>query len=148
MPFLLHHHATSYKLGHHHNRFMAIVLGPPGWAGARKKLLLDFMVLGRITRGRHTDDNLGGRHSIWTNQQSTSINPSILCQMPCLPYPPNLSWLRTGTGICWIAYPRGLVTPRPVKWKPKLVVAQELLQVGWPSHTASTESKHWTLNIQ
>jgi len=33
-------------------------------------------VLGRITRGRHTN-NPGGRHSIWTNQQSTSINPPI-----------------------------------------------------------------------
>jgi len=40
------------------------------------KLLLDFMVQGRITRGRHTD-NPGGRHSIRTNQQSTSINPPI-----------------------------------------------------------------------
>jgi len=34
------------------------------------------MVLGRITRGRHTD-NPGERHSIWTNQQSISINPPI-----------------------------------------------------------------------
>jgi len=34
------------------------------------------MVLGSITRGRHTD-NPGGRNSIWTNQQSTSINPPI-----------------------------------------------------------------------
>jgi len=34
------------------------------------------MVLARITRGRHTD-NPDGRHFIWTNQQSTSINPPI-----------------------------------------------------------------------
>jgi len=34
------------------------------------------MVLGRITRDRHTD-SLGGRHFIRTNQQSTSINPPI-----------------------------------------------------------------------
>jgi len=34
------------------------------------------MVLGRITRGRHTD-NLGGRYSTRNNQQSTSINPPI-----------------------------------------------------------------------
>jgi len=33
----------------HHNRFTAIFQGPPGWAGARRKLLLDFMVQGRIT---------------------------------------------------------------------------------------------------
>jgi len=33
-------------------------------------------VLGGITRGRHTN-NLGGRHSIRTNQQSTCISPPI-----------------------------------------------------------------------
>ena len=60
----------------HHNHFMALFPGPPGWASARRKLLLDFVVLGRTTRGRHTD-NPRGRHSIRTNQQSTSINPSI-----------------------------------------------------------------------
>jgi len=60
----------------HHNCFTALFPGPPGWAGARRKLLLDFMVLGRITRGIHTD-NPDGRHSIRTNQQSTSINPPI-----------------------------------------------------------------------
>jgi len=38
----------------HHNRFTALFLGPPGWAGARRKLLLDFMVIGRITRGTQT----------------------------------------------------------------------------------------------
>jgi len=27
----------------HHNRFMALFLGPPGWAGDRRELL-DFMV--------------------------------------------------------------------------------------------------------
>jgi len=31
----------------HHNRFMAPFPGPPGWAGARRKLL-DFMVQGKI----------------------------------------------------------------------------------------------------
>jgi len=67
------------------------------------------MVLGRITRGRQID-NLGGRHSIQTNQQSNSINPPHFyagcrfCRNPS-----NLSWFGTGTGICWIAYPRGLV---------------------------------------
>jgi len=41
-----HHH-------HHHNRFMALFPGPPGWAGASRELL-DFMVQGKISRGRHT----------------------------------------------------------------------------------------------
>jgi len=61
---------------HHHNRLPALFLGPPGWDGARRKILLDFIVLVRITRGRHID-NLGGRHSVRTNQQSTSIRPPI-----------------------------------------------------------------------
>ena len=61
----------------HHNRFTALFPEPPGWARARRKLLVDIVVLGRITRGRHTD-NLGGRLSIRSNQQSTSINPPRL----------------------------------------------------------------------
>jgi len=50
----------------HHNHFMALFLGPPGWAGARRELL-DFMMQGKINRGRHTD-HPAGRHSIQTNQ--------------------------------------------------------------------------------
>jgi len=69
----------------YHNHFTALFPGPPGWAGARRKLLLDFMVLGRITRGRHTD-NPGVRHSIWTNQQSTSMYP------PCRPSRFDFCW--------------------------------------------------------
>jgi len=40
---------------HHHNRFMALFLGPPRWAGARRELLY-LMVQGKINRNRHTDD--------------------------------------------------------------------------------------------
>jgi len=50
----------------HHNHFTALFPGPPGWAGARREFL-DFMVQGKINRGRHTD-HLAGRHSIQTNQ--------------------------------------------------------------------------------
>jgi len=50
----------------HHNRFTALFPGPPGWAGATRKLL-DFIVQGKIYRGRHTD-HPAGRHSIRTNQ--------------------------------------------------------------------------------
>ena len=39
---------------------------PPRWAGARIKIL-DFMVQGKINRGRHTN-HPAGRHSIQTNQ--------------------------------------------------------------------------------
>jgi len=45
----------SYKLllpPSHHNRFTALFPGPPGWAGARRELL-NFMVQGKINRGRH-----------------------------------------------------------------------------------------------
>ena len=45
---------------------MALFPGPPGWASARRELL-DFMVQGKINRGRH-NDHPTGRHSIWTNQ--------------------------------------------------------------------------------
>ena len=49
-----------------HNRFTALFPGPPGWAGARRELL-DFMVQGKINRGRHTD-HPAGCHSIRANQ--------------------------------------------------------------------------------
>ena len=48
-----------------HNRFTALFPGPPGWTGARRELL-DFMVQGKINRGRHTD-HPDRRHSIRTN---------------------------------------------------------------------------------
>ena len=44
-----------------HNRFTALFPGPPGWAGARRELL-DFMVQGKINRGRHTNHS-ARRHS-------------------------------------------------------------------------------------
>ena len=46
--------------------FYGLFLGSPGWAGARRELL-DFMVQGKINRGRHTH-RPAGRHSIRTNQ--------------------------------------------------------------------------------
>jgi len=50
----------------HHNHFTALFPGPSGWAGARRELL-DFMVQGKINRGRHSN-HPAGRHSIRTNQ--------------------------------------------------------------------------------
>ena len=49
----------------HYNRFTALFPGPPGWASARRELL-DFMVQGKINRGRHTD-HPAGCHSIQAN---------------------------------------------------------------------------------
>jgi len=57
-------------LWHHTNTTTTILWplfpGQPGWAGARRQLM-DFMVQGKINRGRHTD-HPAGRHSIRTNQ--------------------------------------------------------------------------------
>ena len=50
----------------HHNRFTALFPGPPGSASARRKLL-DFMVQGKINRGRNTDHPTGW-YSMRTNQ--------------------------------------------------------------------------------
>ena len=57
--------------------------GPPGWAGARRELL-DFMVQGKINRGRHTD-HPAGHHSIRTNQCPPLPSPLFFIgQMPFL----------------------------------------------------------------
>jgi len=42
---------------HHHNHFMALLPGPPGWAGARK------LVQGKTNRGRHTNHLAGATPS-------------------------------------------------------------------------------------
>jgi len=69
---------------HHHNRFTALFPGPPRWAGARRELL-DFMVQGKINRGRHTD-HPAGRHSIQTNQCPPPPSPHFFTgRMPFLP---------------------------------------------------------------
>jgi len=66
--FFLEHH-------HHHNRFTALFPGPPRWAGARRELL-DFMVQGKINRGRHTN-HPAGRHTNWTKQSPPPPSPSF-----------------------------------------------------------------------
>ena len=77
----------------HHNHFTALFLGPPGWACARRELL-DFMVQGKINRGRHTD-HPAGRHSIRTNQcHHPPFNMSALQRYYCI--------LRCSTSCCWL----------------------------------------------
>jgi len=58
-----------------YNRFTALFPGPPGWADARRELL-DFVVQGKINRGRHTD-HLAGCHSIQTNQCPPPPSPIL-----------------------------------------------------------------------
>jgi len=96
----------STILYHHHHNHCRPFSGTIRWAGARRKPLLDCMVLGRITRGRHTN-NPGGCHSIWTNQQSTSINPPSLRQLPFLPQPSQfiLAWDKHRNMLDCIQYP-------------------------------------------
>jgi len=68
---------TTTQTTPHHNRFMALFPGPPGWAGARRELL-DFKVQGKINRGSHTD-HPDGCHSIRTsNQCPLPPSPSFL----------------------------------------------------------------------
>jgi len=68
----------------HHNRFTALFPGPSGWASARRELL-DFMVQGKINRGRHTDHPYG-RHSIRTKQCPPPPSPIFFMGwMPFLP---------------------------------------------------------------
>jgi len=72
-----------------HYRFTALFPGPPGWTGARRKLL-DFMVQGNINRGRYTD-HTAGRHSIRTNHCAVPTStmalssPFFTGRMPFLP---------------------------------------------------------------
>jgi len=69
--------------------FYGPFLGPPGWAGARRELL-DFMVQGKINKGRHTD-HPEGRHSIQTNQCPPPPSPSTNANSPFPPWPQQLS---------------------------------------------------------
>jgi len=75
--FTAHRYPTpKIRALHHHNRFTALFPAPPGWVSARRELL-DFMVQGKINRGRHTD-HPAERHSIRTNQCPLPSSPHFL----------------------------------------------------------------------
>ena len=106
----------------YHNRFTALFPGPPGWAGARTELL-DFMVQGKINRGRHTD-HPAGRHSIRTNQCHLHHPAILICEnYYVIIFPPNeephccftwvtgckirsFSWLFVVTRYWWVDWLR------------------------------------------
>jgi len=67
----------------HHNRFTALFPGPPRWTGASRELL-DFMVQGKINRGRRTD-HPAGCHSIRTDQCPPLPSPHIFYRPDALP---------------------------------------------------------------
>jgi len=68
----------TIEKGHspHHNRFTALFPGPTGWSSVRRELL-DFVVQGKINRGRHTN-HPAGCHSIRANQCPTPPSPRFL----------------------------------------------------------------------
>ena len=73
---------TSQQVNH--NRFTALCPGPPVWASASIELL-DFMMQGKINRGRHTN-HPAVCHFIQTNQCPPPPPPHFLTgQMPFLP---------------------------------------------------------------
>jgi len=72
---------------YHHNRFTALFLGPPRWAGARRELL-DFTVQGEINRGRYTDNAAGATPSWFLTNQCPPPPPIFFTgRMPF--QPPN-----------------------------------------------------------
>jgi len=80
------HHITTQifiRIRIRHNFFTSFFPGQPGWAGARR-VLLDFMVQGKINRGRHTD-HPAGRHSVWNNQCPPPPSPPFFYRPDALP---------------------------------------------------------------
>jgi len=69
---------------HTNNRFMDLLPGLPGWAGATRNLLLEFMMQGKIAEAD-------------TSTIRLSATPSGLIRDPSCHNPPNLSWLVTGS---------------------------------------------------
>ena len=94
--------------GHHHthNCFTTLFPGAPGWAGTRRKLL-DFMVQGKINRGRHTD-HPDGCHSIRTKQCPPPPSPISTGRMPFLL--PNQQRQSTEGNRTWMSHMHGMET--------------------------------------
>ena len=85
---------------HTHSHFMALFLGLPGWSGARRNLLLDFMVQGEISEADTLTIRLGATPSGLISNPPPS-SPHFCAGCPSCHNPPNLSWHK----ICWLAYP-------------------------------------------
>jgi len=98
-PYILYiiHHTTT------HNHSTALFPGPHRWASVKRKLLLDCGA--REDNNRQTQGDTPYR--LISNPPPSIAHFYAICPSCC--NPPNLSWLGTGKGICWIAYPRGLV---------------------------------------
>jgi len=62
------------------------------------------MVQGKITEVDTPTVQVGAIPSELVSDWPTSIIPPFYVGCPSCRNPPNLSWLGTGTGICWTAY--------------------------------------------
>ena len=127
-----------------HNHFTALFPGLPAWAGARRNLL-DFMVQGKITEADTPTIWMGATPSELISDPPPSP-PPFLRQIPFCCNPPNLSWLGTGTGMCWIAYSVVWLRMRYSEWSVWLVSGMasgcikkfctyhlwESVAAGWP----------------
>ena len=100
---------VTLKNNNNNNRFTVLFPRPPRWGGARRELL-DFMVQGKINRGRH-NDHPAGRHSTRTNQCPPPPSPHIFYGPDALPaLPPSHKCQATEIKIittakmssCWI----------------------------------------------
>jgi len=83
------HMCTRVRRHTHKSVLHPFFLGLPGWAGARRNLLLDFIVQGKITEA----DTL----TIQMDATPSSLIPHFYAGCPSCRNPPNLSWLGTGT---------------------------------------------------
>jgi len=88
------------KIHHHHNRFTAFFPRPPGWAGARRELL-DFMVQGKINRGRHRPSSWAPLH-LDQPMPTCTIPPFFTGRMPFLP--PNQQCQSTEGNTTTVSY--------------------------------------------
>ena len=100
---------TTWEYTHTHIHFTALFPGPPGWAGARREL--DFMVQGKISRGRHTD-HLAGRHCIRTNQRPPPPNPHRPDALPAAQPTMSKHWRQVVTkGMRAVKHCSSKITP-------------------------------------
>jgi len=77
---------------------MALFRGLPGWAGARRRNLLNFMVQGNITEADTPTIWLCATPSgLISDPPPSSLHCYAGCHCPSCLSPPNLSWPGTGT---------------------------------------------------
>jgi len=98
--------AGAYHYSHTLNHFMAPFLGLPGWASARRKLLLDFVVQGKIT---DTPSICLGAIPSGLISDPPLSSPPFYARCPSCRIPPNLSLLGTDTKYAglhtqWLGY--------------------------------------------